>query len=100
MTLMTLPLILTGILIHLVVDWFFQDGWMAQNKMLWLKYGPHPAGIVHAAQHAFVMLLIFPWPAAFLVGFLHWVIDLRKPLIWWRSTSRRAFVLRTRSVLY
>ncbi len=81
-------LTLSGILVHLFVDWFLQNDWMAQNKMKWSGSRPHGSGLVHAATHATGMMLVFPWWAALLVGVTHWLIDLRFPLIWWRRTFR------------
>lgn len=85
-------LTLGGILIHLFVDWFLQNDWMAKNKFLWvwrwnpmtgeLGY-PHPSGIVHAASHGVALLLLFPWWACGIVAIAHWLIDLRTPLAWW-----------------
>lgn len=72
-------LLVWGIVLHLVGDWLFQNDWMAFNKMS-LR---HPAGYVHAAIHAGLLLLIFPWYAAFVVGVTHMLIDTRKPTIWW-----------------
>ena len=82
-------IILAGVLIHLFVDWFLQTDWMAQNKMKWAGYWPHPAGIVHAGLHGLFMLLVFPPLAALLVAVLHWALDMRVPLIWWRKALRQ-----------
>lgn len=81
-------MILAGIAVHLFVDWFLQNDWMAANKMKWVGYFPHPAGLIHAGLHGLAMLLVFPWWGALAVGAAHWFIDLRFPLIWWRKTFR------------
>jgi hypothetical protein len=92
-------LVLTGWLIHLFVDWFLQNDFMAKNKMRFIrlhnKQGheyrglwPHPAGLIHAGLHFAAMLAIFPLWAAAIVGVTHWLIDLRRPLIWWRTAFR------------
>lgn len=103
-------LILMAVAVHLFVDWFLQNDFMAANKMKWVavtdpvcpnpychnvncRYNrplrlPHPAGLIHAGLHGLAMLLVFPWWAALTVGVAHWFIDLRFPLIWWRKTFR------------
>lgn len=81
----TTDLLVWGIIIHLGVDWFLQNDWMAANKAS-LK---HPASWVHSATHAIAMLLIFPPLAALLVGLLHILIDTRRPLAWWRRFYRQ-----------
>ncbi len=70
-----------GILIHLVVDWLFQNDWMAANK----ANPKHPAGYVHAGLHALALLLIFPPQWALAIGITHWIIDLRFMLKAWRE---------------
>ena len=74
-------LILIGILIHLFCDWFLQNEWMAINKV----NPKHVAGYLHAAIHTLGMMFIFPIWAAILIGALHWLIDLRFILAWWRK---------------
>ena len=78
-------LTLAGILIHLFVDWFFQNDWMATNKV-----NPrHPAGYVHTLSHGVALLLVFPIWAAATVAVLHYLIDLRSPLTWWKKVFRQ-----------
>ena len=72
-------LLVWGAAIHLVVDWLFQNEWIAENKVD-LR---HPAGYVHAASHALALLLVFPPLAALALGVAHLLIDTRKPLTWW-----------------
>ena len=72
-------LVVWGIVIHLVVDWLFQNDWIADNKAN-LR---HPAGYVHAGAHALGMLIVFPFFAALALGVVHLLIDTRKPLEWW-----------------
>lgn len=74
-----------GIVIHLIVDWLFQNHWMATYKAS-LK---HPAAWVHSGLHTAAMLLIFPLPIALAIGAAHILIDTRKPLIWWRRFYRQ-----------
>lgn len=111
---------LAGIIIHLFVDWFLQNDWMAKFKVLraglylgadsrwhllrngvqanpespitterdfwWLR---HPSAYVHAATHFLGLLLVFPIWAAAIVGVLHFLIDLRSPLTWWKKVFRQ-----------
>ena len=72
-------LLVWGITIHLVIDWVFQNDWMARNK----DKPSHSAAWVHSALHGWGMSLIFPWSVALGIGLLHLLIDMRKPLIWW-----------------
>jgi hypothetical protein len=73
------------ILIHLVIDWFFQNEWMAVNKV-----NPrHPAGYIHAGLHGIGLLLLLPVWACVIVAVAHWLIDLRSPLTWWKKTFRQ-----------
>lgn len=81
----TTDLLIWGIVIHLGVDWFLQNHWMAANKSS-LR---HPAAWVHSGSHAIAMLLIFPPIGALLVGILHILIDTRRPLAWWRNFYRQ-----------
>ena len=70
-----------GVVVHLVVDWLFQNEWMAENK----TSVTHPAGYVHAGLHGLAMLLVFPPLAALGLAVTHFVIDTRRPLEWWAS---------------
>jgi hypothetical protein len=72
-------LVVWGIVIHLTVDWLFQNEWIANNKTD-LR---HVAGYVHAAAHGAAMLLVFPPLAALALGVIHLLIDTRRPLEWW-----------------
>ncbi len=72
-------LLVWGIVIHLVVDWLFQNEWIAEHKTD-LR---HPAGHVHAGIHGAAMLLIFTPVAALALAVAHLLIDTRKPLQWW-----------------
>lgn len=82
---METQIFIRALMIHLVVDWFLQNDWMAANKA---KLG-HPAGIIHAAIHAIGLTLVFPVEIALLIGITHYVIDLRFLLKWWRETYRQ-----------
>lgn len=70
-----------GIIVHLAADWLLQNDWMAANK----ANPDHPAGIVHAAIHTIGLLFVFPAKFAALIGALHYIIDLRFALRWWRK---------------
>lgn len=74
-----------GITIHLIVDWLFQNDWMAVNKTSL----EHPAAWVHSGLHLLGMLLVFPWWAALMVFVTHLLIDTRKPLLWWGNRIRQ-----------
>lgn len=67
------------ILLHLIVDWLFQNTWIAVNKTN-LR---NPAGWVHAGLHTLAMLFVFHWPIALFIGVCHLFIDTRIPLQWW-----------------
>ena len=73
-------LIVLGIVIHLIVDWVFQNHWIATNKAN-LK---HPAGYVHAIMHTAGLVLVFPVPVAIIIGISHLLIDTRIPVQWWQ----------------
>lgn len=72
-------LLVWGAFVHLIVDWLFQNEWIAENKTS-LR---HPAGYVHAGVHGLAMLLVFPPLAAVALGVAHLLIDTRRPLTWW-----------------
>jgi len=72
-------LLIWGLVIHLVVDWLFQNRWIAENKTRLT----HPSGYVHGVMHGAAMLLIFPPLAALALGTAHFVIDTRRPAKAW-----------------
>lgn len=74
-------LLVWGTVVHLVVDWLFQNEWIAEHKTD-LR---HPAGYIHAVAHALALLLVFPPLAAIALGIAHLVIDTRRPLSWWAT---------------
>lgn len=76
---------LWGIIVHLVVDWLFQNDYLAKNKVS-LR---HPAAWVHSGLHALALLLVFPPIYAVGIGILHLLIDTRIPLTWWRKAYRQ-----------
>lgn len=79
-------LLVWGIVAHLVGDWLLQNEWMAVNKIKIRSV----AGPVHALIHFLLLLLVWGLPvAALTVAFLHWLIDLRFVLAWWRKTFRQ-----------
>jgi hypothetical protein len=76
-------LFIYGLCAHVVADWFFQNDWMAKNKVS-LK---HSAAWVHSGIHLVCFLPVFGvWALA--VFATHLIIDTRKPLIWWRKTFK------------
>jgi hypothetical protein len=72
-------LVVWGSVLHLVVDWLFQNRWIAENKY---RSG-HPSGYLHAVLQGLAMLIVFPPVAALALAVAHFVIDTRKPLEWW-----------------
>lgn len=73
---------------HIVADWFLQNDWMAKNK----SNPDHIAGHVHAGIHLICLWAICPQmhpSMAVLVAFIHWVIDLRTPLVWWSKLIKQ-----------
>jgi hypothetical protein len=72
-------LLVWGSVIHLVVDWLFQNEWMALNKAK-LR---HPSGYLHSVLHGAALLLVFPPVAAAGLAVAHFAIDTRRPLGWW-----------------
>ncbi len=78
-------LLIWGIVIHLIVDWLFQNDWMAKYK----SNLRHPAAYVHSGIHFIGLLLIFPLFIALLIAVIHLLIDTRVPLVWWRSFFRQ-----------
>ena len=72
-------LVVWGVVVHLVVDWLFQNEWIAEHKTD-LR---HPAGYIHALVHGLALLLVFPPLAALALAVTHLVIDTRHPLAWW-----------------
>lgn len=79
-------LMIWGLVAHLVGDFLLQNEWMATNKV----NPKHPAGWVHALIHVAALLAV-GWTviAALMVGLIHWFIDLRFPLAWWRGFYRQ-----------
>lgn len=74
-----------GILAHMVADWLLQNAWQSDHKA---KLG-HPAGIVHAMIHVAALAFVFPKRLALLLGVVHYLIDLRFLLRWWRGFIRQ-----------
>jgi hypothetical protein len=79
-------LLVWGTVVHLVVDWLFQNEWIAEHKAD-LR---HPAGYIHAAAHGAALLLVFPAPAALVLGVAHLLIDTRRPLHWWAAVMSQS----------
>ena len=85
---MATELLVWGLIAHLVGDWLLQNDWMAFNKMS-LR---HPAAWVHGGIHTALLLLVFPWYAAVVIGITHILIDTRKPLLWWMEHLKQMTV--------
>lgn len=93
-------LLIWGLVIHLMVDWLFQNNWMAQNKMerryphkVDLDTGAvtsapwwdrHPAAYAHAGLHGLWLSWIFGW-AAIPLAFAHLIIDCRWVAVRWAN---------------
>jgi hypothetical protein len=78
-------LFLKALMAHLIGDWFLQNHWMAEHKVKPL----HPAAWIHMAIHLVLLMLVFPLWLAVAVGGIHYLIDLRLPLIAWRSWMKQ-----------
>lgn len=74
-------LLVWGVVVHAFFDLFIQNQWMADNKTNW----KHPAAWVHSGSHFIGLLLVFPPLWALAVAVTHFLIDLREPLVWWRT---------------
>jgi hypothetical protein len=74
-----------------------QNDWMARGKAhqwwrdyempwsfvsVWKEIGP---GLVHATIHAFWAALVFGYWPGVILGVLHYLIDLRTPVVWWSA---------------
>lgn len=70
-----------GMVSHLICDWLLQNAWMSDHKASLRG----PAAYVHAGIQTCGLLLVFPVPAALLLGLSHLLIDTRRPLQWWRE---------------
>jgi len=75
-------LFIKGLIVHLVVDFFLQSDWLSENK----KQIGHPAAWLHSALHLLGYLLVFSLPIAIGLALSHLVLDVRRPLVWWRSS--------------
>lgn len=75
-------LLVWGIATHLLGDFFLQNAWESQNKSDLRGL----AAWTHGATMTGMAVLVFPLPAALLIGLSHVLIDTRKPLEWWRRT--------------
>lgn len=74
-------LFILGLMVHLICDFFLQNNWMAQNK----SDTSSIAGPVHAGIHFVGLMFVFPPYAAMWIAIIHYGIDLRTPLAWWRK---------------
>lgn len=103
-------LLIWGLVLHLIADWLFQTGWMAENKSKRRvpamrngngittpprKYQPptrwwdrHPAAYLHACIHGFLLAVIFGW-AWLPLAISHLLIDTRTPVIWWSKKMKQ-----------
>jgi Protein of unknown function (DUF3307) len=78
-------LLLWGIVVHLMIDWLFQNHWQAQNK----SNLSHPAAYAHSGLHLLGLSFIFPAWVACIIAVTHLLIDTRIPLQWWRWFYRQ-----------
>lgn len=78
-------LLLKGLIVHLVADWFLQSDWMVANKTSLL----HPAAWVHTGIHTLGYLLVFNPVIAFALGISHLLIDTRRQLTWLRKAFQQ-----------
>lgn len=74
-----------GMVAHTISDWFLQNEWQAVSKTNWR----HPAAWVHSGFHFIALLFVFVPVVALCLAVSHFLIDLRKPLEWWRKTIRQ-----------
>ena len=74
-----------GVVMHLIADWLLQNQWMSDNK----SDPQHPAGYVHASIHFAALSLVFTPLVALALAVLHFIVDLRSILKWWRRTFRQ-----------
>ncbi|MEX2144450.1 MAG: DUF3307 domain-containing protein [Anaerolineales bacterium] len=78
-------LFIKGFIVHLIVDFFLQPDWIADNKMNF----SHPAAWMHGALNIAGNLLVFAPLIAIGLGITHILIDTRVPLVWWRRLLRQ-----------
>jgi hypothetical protein len=72
-------LLVWAMVAHVIADWLLQTEWMAVHKTS-LR---HPAAYVHAGVYTLLMLPLFPWLLAVLIGGIHLLVDTRIPVYWW-----------------
>jgi hypothetical protein len=78
-------LFVRGLVAHLVADWLLQNDWMARHK----HRIDHPAAWVHSGLQAAALAAVFGPALGLVLGVAHLVVDLRKPLQWWRGAIRQ-----------
>jgi hypothetical protein len=72
-------LLVWAMVAHVIADWLLQTEWMAIHKTS-LR---HPAAYAHAGVYTLLMLPLFPWFLAALIGVTHLLVDTRVPVYWW-----------------
>jgi len=92
---MNFELLLWLVVAHIIADWFFQNDWMARNKVRFASL----AGDAHMLIHGMVTVLLLGWftplpdirivRISLLVAFTHMIIDYRFILVWWRGLIRQ-----------
>jgi hypothetical protein len=78
-------LIAWGMVLHYLIDWPFQNSWIAAHKTNWT----HQSAYIHALAHGAIQLLVFPWWAALIIGITHFIIDLRWVVDRWSKLIRQ-----------
>lgn len=73
-------LFISGLVMHLIGDFFLQSEWMSDNKTSL----QHPASWIHSGIHFALLLSVFPLLVAVPLAISHLLIDTRVPLQWWR----------------
>ncbi|EDY84381.1 hypothetical protein VDG1235_4012 [Verrucomicrobiia bacterium DG1235] len=48
----------------------------------------HPAAWIHGLIHFVLITIVLGWVAGLALGFLHMMIDTRRPFLWWRKVFR------------
>jgi len=76
-------LFIKGLIAHLIADWLLQNDWIARNKVS-QPFPWHISLWLHGIIHTWGAWAVFPWYVALALGFIHMLVDTRKPLAWWQ----------------
>lgn len=66
---------------HIIADWFLQNEYVAKNKSNW----KHPCAYSHSLLHFVLYSVVTSWQIAAFIAILHFIIDLRFILVWWKN---------------